>query len=201
MPSQHQTNRNITSLTPFLLTFVMRIALALYLLLITSTLVFSQEKTFGTVRVAVVNTLTFSDEKTGISKLVKAYAAAQNVGFIPENNNYRKLMAEIRRLKQKLEMSPSESLSIQNAINSKTAEAKALLDKKILSDKQMMESRLRQIVAPVQKDIGGLLVEFAKIRGIDIILDTSADSKLIYYNPSSDITAEFVAYANLKLNN
>jgi Skp family chaperone for outer membrane proteins len=152
-----------------------------------------------TVRVMVVDTNAFYDKKTGISLLVNA-AATVDTEFQERRNELRQLDEEIQTRSTKPPDLPGGGAD--TAVRSEQAARLEILkaDRKRKSREidSAYAKRRAELLAPIDKLIGGAIEKFASERGFILVLDKACiDSGFVIVEPGGvDATASFIAEFN-----
>ncbi len=158
-------------------------------------------------KIAFVNTQAFGDEKVGIGRYV---AAMKNL-----EREFQPRVAELQALQNKIKAIVEEI----NKLNAGGG-ASGVVSQKTLDDKRDEGERLQReleykkkeydaalakryedVVGPISNDIGSALTNFAKARGITLVLDLSKPAMLetiLFGDPALDITTEFITDYNSK---
>lgn len=134
---------------------------------------------------AFINTDAFSEPQTGITGLVKAFAAIE-AEFKPRRD-------EIEKLKEQLNAGSGDRKRLESEIKRKQAAGEAELDK-----------RVKELTGPIYEDIGKSLTPFCKKHGIAMLFNTSKIKKTAALAPFDvpfpadmpDVTAAFVSAYN-----
>jgi len=153
-------------------------------------------------KMAVIYTDLFLDQKNGIAKfnnvLNKLNGEFQKIkdDITQLQNRAQALEAEINKLQSAPEGTPIDQRSLQAKIDQLEQMKKDIQRKG--EDAQASYNRRRQeLFTPLQTEIGRALEDFAKSRGINVIID-AAQVPLLYAADSTDITRAFIADFNSK---
>ena len=174
---------------------------------ITGLAVAANAQTFTPAKVATINSSAFLDEKVGITRLVKAYAAL-NIEFKPRQEELVRINAQIAKLTkeiQDLQSSANNPAANQNVINTqinaKTDEGSWLeidFKRKQEDAKVAFEKREKSLTGPIMLDLSNAVDAYAKKTGIDVIIDLSKTDAVYAYSTASNITTAFIADFNAK---
>ncbi len=162
-------------------------------------------------KIAVINTAAFDDAKDGIKKYTTALSALENEmkplsteidGLVAR---YNTLGSDIKRLQDQAAKGGAGSVPIDTtAAQKKVEEYQALeltIKRKQEDGKRKVELRQPQILGPVLQDIGKAMDEFAKQKGLSMILDISKDQTGLILTIDAakvDITREFITFYNAR---
>ena len=153
-------------------------------------------------KMAVIYTDLFLDQKNGIAKfnnvLNKLNGEFQKIkdDITQLQNRAQALEAEINKLQSAPEGTPIDQRSLQAKIDQLEQMKKDIQRKG--EDAQASYNRRRQeLFTPLQTEIGRALEDFAKSRGINVIID-AAQVPLLYAADSTDLTRAFIADFNSK---
>lgn len=161
-------------------------------------------------KIAIVDTDAFYDPTLGITKIINAYKSLETE-FRPsqtELDNGAKrlqtLQTDIQALQNRAS-DPNNKVPIdQNAARAKVDEFEKLQrDLKFRQEeaKATYGKREAAVIGPIIDDVGKALGDFAKQKGYTLVLDIGKlfDQRLvIYWEPTPDITKEFVLFYNAK---
>lgn len=167
-------------------------------------------------KVYIINTEAFYAEKEGIGKLTSALIAL-NKEFEPKakeletiNTRIETLAKEITALQTQLNNAATAKPAvvnvekIQNDITTKSEEGTRLqteIKRKQEDYKQAAERREAALLSPIKREIGNALVEYSKSKGYSLVLDISKmieTGQVLYLDPATDITPEFIKFFNAK---
>jgi outer membrane protein len=148
-------------------------------------------------KVAIVDTEAFGDPKTGIVRLVRAFESV-NREFTPQRDELQKLRAQYDQIVK--DISATKSVADQRALAAKADQAESLkkqIERKSQDAQDAYSKRLRDVTAPVWKDINTALLTYARQRGASVVFDVSKLSEvMLVINSGVDITRGFVADYN-----
>jgi Skp family chaperone for outer membrane proteins len=165
-------------------------------------------------KIGIINTEAFYVDKVGISRLLAAYATLdkefepRNSELVTMNNRIETLAKEIQSLQAQLNnakpQAPIDTNAIRNSIIQKNDEGERLqieIKRKQEDGKAAYERREAVVVGPIKREIGGALSEYAKQKGLSMVLDGAkmADQGLlIAVDQTVDLTEDFIKYFNSK---
>jgi Skp family chaperone for outer membrane proteins len=159
----------------------------------------------GAPKIGFINSDYFYDEQGGITKLVTATKQldtefAAQIKALQDGGARLQAIAKELDTMQKL---PAAQFN-QTAYSAKNAEGESL-QRELTFKKTELETavkkRREQLVAPISKDIGNGINEFAVKKGYGAILDTGklADAgAVLYLADLSDATKEFIVFYNAR---
>ena len=187
------------------------IAAAFVFAAILSVTAFAQTQTTP-LKIGVVNTMAFDADKVGITKYINAMNTLE-AQLKPEFTVLQTMNNRLETLKKELE-------TIQNQLSDPKLPA-AINKDKLQADGQRkleeyqklglefeykqkdykvsVERREDSIMAPVRRDIGNALQEFAKKNGYMMILDAAkldGAGLLLAFDEKFDVTKEFITFYN-----
>lgn len=148
-------------------------------------------------RIAIIDSDLFGDQQKGIKRLLAALGRV-NAEFLPIQNQLSDMKTRIQTLldqinrpaagttPQALQQKRDQAESLQREWEYKTRETQANYNR-----------RLSEVMSPIYDDLGKALEEFARQRGISVILDSAKLSGAIFIaNGNLDITDDFIAEYN-----
>jgi Skp family chaperone for outer membrane proteins len=145
------------------------------------------------VKVAVIDTDAFADTKTGIKKLVNAFAQI-DAELKPKRDELVTMNTRYQALAQKASAGTITAAEADEADNLKRD-----IQRKQEDGQKLLDSLSRQRTAPIFTDIGKALETYAKQRGFDILFDLAkTQNAMMLVNQSIDITDAFIADFNAK---
>jgi len=154
-------------------------------------------------KIALVNTSFFADEKEGIARYITAARALERE-FQPRQTELEGIAKRIDALREEIQKLANSPVVDQKTIQAKQEEG-ARLEREFKfkqeGAKADFEKRKRELLAPIEQDIGTALVNFAKQRGVTTLLDVAneaAAALFIFADPGMDITKAFIAEYNAK---
>lgn len=150
-------------------------------------------------KVAIVDTEAFGDPKTGILRLVRAFESV-NREFTPQRDELQKLRAQYDQHVKDLNATKGVVVADQKALAAKADQAESLkkqIDRKSQDAQDAYTKRLRDVTAPVWKDINTALEAYARQRGASVVFDVSKLGQvMMVINSGIDITNGFIADYN-----
>lgn len=158
-------------------------------------------------RIGWINTSMFDDDKDGIKKYVNA-ANAIDLEFKPRVTELQTIASRINTIKDELaKMTANAAVPVnQQTIAAKQEEAGRLQREGEFKQKELeaaVAKRKDVLLGPIMEDIGKAIDEFAKTKGYSVILDPSKlfqAGVLLSFDPTADVTKEFIAFYNAKPN-
>lgn len=145
-------------------------------------------------KVAFIDTTAFS-ENGGIARFIKALDSV-NAEFIPRRAELEKMQARFTQLEREIKAAAPGTQS------AKVEEAERLqsdLRRKAEDAQSAYDRRRTTVLTPISTDIGAAIAAFAKMRGIEVILDASKlMPALLHFEDKSNITKAFIDYYNAK---
>ena len=152
-------------------------------------------------RIAVVDTTAFGDEKTGIFRYVDASRLVANE-FKGRSDEVTNLEKRLTALSNEIEALMKANPVNQQAVPAKQQQGQALQTdynaKKAKLDEDLGK-RYDQVVAPVSRQIGAALDQFAAQRGVTMTLDLSKLLPVVLtMQPAVDLTQAFINDFNSK---
>ncbi len=121
-----------------------------------------------------------------VNDKIRAYAEKKEPELIAKQGEVAKLRQELKDKESTLK--PDEKKALEDKLAAKEADFN-----RVLTDARRFVERLRSsAMEQLEKEAERILKEYAKERGIQVIIDTSGEQapKLAFVNPSADITAE-----------
>jgi Skp family chaperone for outer membrane proteins len=150
------------------------------------------------VKIAVIDTDSFSDSKTGVRKLLNAIGQVEarlkpiRDEIVGMQNRYNTLVTELQNAQK----------TNTNVSQDKVDQARQLesdIKRKQEDGQKALERLNRQIVDPVNIEIGKAVEAYSRQKGYDLVLDaTKFAGTMIVLNKGLDITSAFVADYNAK---
>jgi len=153
-------------------------------------------------KMAIIYTDVFLDPKTGIAKfnnlLTKLNTEFSKVKdeITQMQNRAQALETEVNKLRDAPAGTPIDNTALQTKID-QLEQLKKDIQRKAEDAQAAYNKRRQELFGPLQVDVGKALEEFAKARGINVILD-GAQIPLLYAAESTDITRAFIADFNSK---
>lgn len=146
-------------------------------------------------RIALIDTVMFGDEKNGIFLYVDA-AKRVELEFQPRTNELKNLQTRLNTLANEIKTLLQAKLVDKKTIDAKQAEGERLQQEATTKKERLDEDvtrRYEQVVAPISKQIGTALDQFARQRGITMTLDMSKLLPAILTAiPAIDLTQTFI---------
>jgi Skp family chaperone for outer membrane proteins len=146
------------------------------------------------VKIAVIDTDSFSDSKTGVRKLLNAIGQVEA--------RLKPIRDEIVGMQNRYNTLVTELQNAQNVSQDKVDQARQLesdIKRKQEDGQKALERLNRQIVDPVNIEIGKAVEAYSRQKGYDLVLDaTKFAGTMIVLNKGLDITSAFVADYNAK---
>ena len=153
-------------------------------------------------KMAIIYTDMFLDPKTGIAKFNNLLSKL-NTEFskikdeiTQMQNRAQALEAEVNKLRDAPAGTPIDNTALQTKID-QLEQLKKDIQRKAEDAQANYNKRRQDLFGPLQVDVGKALEEFAKARGINVILD-GAQIPLLYAAESTDITRAFITEFNSK---
>jgi len=161
----------------------------------------AQTATVPVGKIAVIFSEAFQDSKQGISK----FGIIQN----QLNTEFKKPQEELDAAAKQVQALNDEIAKLQSSaapVDPKSVQAKMnQLDqlkkdsqRKLEDTQRLYQTRRRDLLSPLQEDVGKALDVFAKVHGITMIIDGSQVPGVIYAADTLDITRVFISEYNSK---
>jgi Skp family chaperone for outer membrane proteins len=152
-------------------------------------------------KIAVIDTSMFGDEKTGIYRYIDASRMIANE-FKPRTDEVQNLEKRLTALGNEIEALMKTSPANKPAVDAKQQQGEALQveynTKKAKLDEDLSK-RYDQVVAPISRQIGSALDQFASQRGVTMTLDLSKLLPVVLtMMPAVDLTQAFINDFNSK---
>jgi len=145
------------------------------------------------IKFAVVDTDAFADNKSGIKKLVSAFAQI-DAEIKPKRDEIATMNTRYQALAQKASAGTITAAEADEADNLKRD-----IQRKQEDGQKLLDTLSRQRTAQIFADIGKALETYAKSRGFDVVFDLSKmGNSVMIINQSVDITDAFIADFNAK---
>lgn len=178
----------------------MRIIILPLLLLVSATLCSAQS------RVAVVDTSVFPDARKGITRLVRALEGVERE-FEPRRAELAEMHERVRTQIEAFSFAgpiPTDPEPVtperRKRMKTEAEEMQRLVDERQAAFERARDRRVRDVTAPIERDIRASLEAFARARGIELLLDANGVSCLVGCETQSaagiDITQDFIAEYN-----
>jgi Skp family chaperone for outer membrane proteins len=153
-------------------------------------------------KMAIIYTDMFLDAKAGIAKF-NSVLARLNGEFQKTKDEItamqtrgQTLETEVNKLRDAPAGTPIDNTALQTKID-QLEQIKKDIQRRAEDAQAAYNKRRQELFAPLQVEIGKALEEFAKARGINVILD-GAQVPLLYAAESTDITRAFITEFNTK---
>jgi len=160
----------------------------------------AQTATVPVGKIAVIFSEAFQDSKLGINK----FAVIQN----QLNTEFKKPQEELDAAARQVEALNAEIAKLQSSAAADPKSVQAKMDqldqlkkdsqRKLEDTQRLYATRRRDLLTPLQEDVGKALDLFAKAHGITMIIDGSQVPGVIYAAETLDITRVFIAEYNAK---
>jgi Skp family chaperone for outer membrane proteins len=171
---------------------------------VTTTLAQTAAPAQGGMKVAVISTAAFGDEKTGITKFVKAYSDLR-AEFKPRTDKLQTMQNRLATLAKDIEnlsKTPNSVVS-QGEIDKKREEGERLQREYTFEAEELkaaLQRREQAVVGPIFNDIGKALQDYAKQKGYNMIFDISKDENqmLLFFDlaTAEATTLDFIKFYN-----
>lgn len=148
-------------------------------------------------KIALIYSSEFQDPKTGIARFITLITTL-NREFQPRQTEIQQLQQKMQQLNDEIEK--TKTVAEPRALQAKVDQLEQWnkdLTRKREDGQAAYEKRQREILSPLQADIGKALEAFAKQRGINVIIDGS-QVPLLYASDSVDVTRAFINDFNSK---
>lgn len=150
-------------------------------------------------KMGVLYSEAFQDPKTGIAR----FAVTLN----KLNGEFQKVQDELTQTAQRLTLLQDEINKLKQAGGATPAQIQAKIDtldqqkrdyqRKGEDAKALYQKRYQELFLPLQEEVNRALDEYAKARGITLIIDAS-QVPILYVAESLDVTKAFISDFNLK---
>ncbi len=152
-------------------------------------------------RIALIDTAMFGDEKNGIFRYVDAAKSVQ-AEFKPRTDELQNLQNRLNTLANEIQTLSKAPVPDQKTIQAKEQQGESL-QLELQTKKERLDEdvnkRYEQVVAPISKQIGVAIDQFARQRGVTMTLDLSKLLPAILTAvPAVDLTQAFIADFNSK---
>ena len=152
-------------------------------------------------KIALIDTAAFSDEQNGIWRYVDAAKSVQ-AEFKSRTDELDNIQNRLNALSAEIQTLMKAPVPDQKAIQAKQLQGQTLqTEGKTKKDRldEDLGKRYEQVIAPISKQIGAAMDQFALQRGITMTLDTSKLLPAILTAlPSTDLTQAFINEFNSK---
>jgi Skp family chaperone for outer membrane proteins len=153
-------------------------------------------------KMAIIYTDMFLDPKGGIAKFNNLLAKL-NSEFQKQKDDInamqtrgQALETEVNKLRDAPAGTPIDNTALQTKID-QLEQLKIDIQRKAQDAQTAYNKRRQELFAPLQVEVGKALEDFAKARGINVIID-GAQVPLLYIAESTDITRAFITEFNSK---
>ena len=153
-------------------------------------------------KMAILYTDMFLDPKAGIAKFSNLLTKLNSeFSKIKEEinqmqNRAQALETEINKLRDAPAGTPIDNTALQTKID-QLEQLKKDIQRRAEDAQASYNKRRQELFGPLQVEVGKALEEFAKARGINVIID-GAQVPLLYAAESTDITRAFISEFNSK---
>jgi Skp family chaperone for outer membrane proteins len=148
-------------------------------------------------KVAIVNTEEFADPQAGIARLINAFNTMERE-FKPRRDEITTLKTRYDNIVKDIEA--TKNLAKETELAAKADQAETLkieMEQKQQAGQRAYEKRWREISDPINRDINAALQNFARSRGITLVIDISKMGGFVMVvNDQVDITKAFIAEYN-----
>lgn len=150
-------------------------------------------------KIAFINTEDFGNEKQGIVRYIGVVKSLERE-FKPRQDELITMNTRLQTLADDVKKLTAAAVVDPKTIQAKQEEAEKLQrDMKYKKEEAdaLFQKRYEAVVSPVSQDIGKSLDEFARSRGITMILDISKLAPAVLtVNPAMDVTQAFIVEYN-----
>ncbi|HYJ90472.1 MAG TPA: OmpH family outer membrane protein [Pyrinomonadaceae bacterium] len=144
-------------------------------------------------KVAIIDTEAFADSRTGVKRLVNAYAQI-DTELKPLRDQLTTMNNRYTALAQKASAGTITQAEADEADNLKRD-----IQRKQEDGQKQLEALSRQRTGPIFNELSNALQAYAKQRGFDMIVDIAKlQGSILLINQSVDITDAFIADFNAK---
>jgi Skp family chaperone for outer membrane proteins len=150
------------------------------------------------VKIAIIDTDAFSDSKTGVKKLLAAFSQVEarlkplRDEIVGMQNRYNTLVTEIQNAQK-------ANTAVDPAKVDQAQQLESDIKRKQEDGQKAYERYSKQIVEPVNIEIGKAVEAFSRSKGYDVVLDEAKFAgTMIVLNRGIDITSAFIADYNGK---
>ncbi len=149
-------------------------------------------------KIALVNSDAFFDDKQGITRLVNAIKGV--------DQEFHPINAQLQQLQQKIEQAEADLKKVVDRqapdINAKKSSEidgmKKTLQRQTEDAQANYQKKIREVLGPINDDIGRALDTFAKARGVTLVLDLTRapQGMILSASDAMDITRAFIVEYN-----
>lgn len=149
--------------------------------------------------IAIVQIDAFSDARGGITRLTNA-ARTLETQFQPRQTELRTMQTNLEKIASQIQTTQAVAKPEEIQRLREQAETMQLeIQRKGQDAQRDYEKRAAEVLAPIQTTINEALVEYARGRGFNMILNATAlAGQIIPLSSTMDITQEFIADFNRK---
>src|SRR6266853_3421994 len=152
-------------------------------------------------KIALIDTSMFGDEKNGIFRYVDAAKSVQ-AEFKPRTDELQSIQTRLNTLATEIQTLMKAPVPDQKTIQAKQQQGQSLeTEGKTKKDRldEDISKRYEQILAPISRQIGTALDQFAAQRGVTMTLDASKiQAAILTAVPALDLTQAFINDFNSK---
>jgi Skp family chaperone for outer membrane proteins len=152
-------------------------------------------------KIALIDTSMFGDEQSGIFRYIDA-AKSVRAEFLTRTNELDTIQKRLETLITEIQTLNKAPVVDQKSIQAKQQQGQALQNEfKTKKDRldEDVNKRAEQVIAPISQQIGQAMDQFARQRGVTMMLDTSKLLPAILTAvPAMDLTQAFIADFNSK---
>jgi Skp family chaperone for outer membrane proteins len=151
------------------------------------------------VKLAIIDTEAFGNPKVGIKRLVNAFAQLETE-FRDRRTEITTMQTRLATLVKEIQDGQKNPATNRQALTDKADQAQALeseIKRKQEDGQRAFERRNKQLMEPINIDIGKAVQAYAKQRGFDLVLDAAKFlGTIMVINQGIDITGAFIADYN-----
>lgn len=158
-------------------------------------------------KIALIDTQAFYNTKGGITKIINGYKRL-NTELKPEVTKYQAKVTQFNTLKKTYDklmenkgkgipVKDSDLLTKRDQLTNLQTEIKRMQE----DLKKKQDKREAEIMGPIVRQIGNSIQAYAKQKGYTVVFDIgrmSSAQMVLYIEPTSDITKEFITFYNAK---
>jgi Skp family chaperone for outer membrane proteins len=149
-------------------------------------------------KIALVNTEAFLDEKSGIARLVAAAKRVESE-FQPRRTELATLQQQIEKTTADLQKAaPVQDQKVTAQQQERIDQMKKDFQRKGEDAQTAYQKRIQEILGPVYESIDKALGDYAKARGITLIIDVTKMQGILSASASTDVTQSFISEFNSK---
>lgn len=154
--------------------------------------------------IGFLNLEAFYQTNTGINRIVNVMKSL-DAEFKSDYDNLESLKNRIAAIEQELRNDQNAAVPLKPAERQQKADEASRLQLEFNYKKEASQAnytrREQQMMAPILQDIEVALGEFAKQKGLTLVLDTRNMSEaqvLVFVEPANEITEEFIGFYNAR---